>query len=479
VTIIQLRRLRGALISAPAAHPFLLGLWFVLDVARRGIHPDFAGAVAFLAVLIAVTAAARLLLGRLFRTPVQAGLATTALLIPLLCFEEVRQFLATLDPRLAEFGVVVPMMLGFVALSVVLLRHSKADLSVLHGAMNASAIVFVVWVLFPFIKEANATSIPDQPRSIVAVPQGAALSSTGASSSYPDIYYILLDAYTAPKSLSRFWGYENSEFVSALERRGFYVAGDSKSRYTSTVQSMASTLNMDTLTKEEELFPAIRNNLLVRYLQAKHYTVENLSPFDLGESPAYYTYFTDVRGANEGFSSYFFHTGPGIVIASFLVERLPEENLRILSRLTALSGEVAATPRFVYAHLMSPHGPFGFDRDGSLIPLIKRGRWNSLPAYLNQLIGTNRLLLPVVDTILARSSRDPIIIIQGDHGSRIIPGAENRNEAHTIFNAYHLPSGGARLLTPSISPVNSFRVVLKYYFDEDVPLADAGEQNTR
>ena len=90
------------------------------------------------------------------------------------------------------------------------------------------------------------------------------------------------------------------------------------------------------------------------------------------------------------------------------------------------------------------------------------------------MIGTNTLLLPIVDSILAHSARDPIIIIQGDHGSRIVPGAVNQEESHTILNAYHLPADGARYLTPSIAPVNSFRVILRYYFHEEIPLADLG-----
>jgi hypothetical protein len=68
-----------------------------------------------------------------------------------------------------------------------------------------------------------------------------------------------------------------------------------------------------------------------------------------------------------------------------------------------------------------------------------------------------------------------VIIIQGDHG----PGGhldwdslENSClwERTSILNAYYLLGSEASGLYPSISPVNSFRVVLNAYFGADMPL---------
>jgi len=39
-----------------------------------------------------------------------------------------------------------------------------------------------------------------------------------------------------------------------------------------------------------------------------------------------------------------------------------------------------------------------------------------------------------------------------------------------ILNAYYLPGAGTRALYPTISPVNSFRVVFNAYFDTNLPL---------
>ena len=75
----------------------------------------------------------------------------------------------------------------------------------------------------------------------------------------------------------------------------------------------------------------------------------------------------------------------------------------------------------------------------------------------------------LVDRILAKSRRPPIIILQADHGPRNEapmdrPTARSLREGAGILNAYYLPDSGGRGLYASISPVNSFRLVFRNYF---------------
>jgi hypothetical protein len=77
-----------------------------------------------------------------------------------------------------------------------------------------------------------------------------------------------------------------------------------------------------------------------------------------------------------------------------------------------------------------------------------------------------------LDKILADSPEPPSIVLQGDHGPDAFfnPSDLDRvtsialQERFAILNAYHLPNGGSELLYPKISPVNTFRIILKYYF---------------
>jgi hypothetical protein len=84
------------------------------------------------------------------------------------------------------------------------------------------------------------------------------------------------------------------------------------------------------------------------------------------------------------------------------------------------------------------------------------------------LMYVNYRILQVVESILEESSEPPIIIIQGDHGPKRNMSSNFARLAN--LNAYYLPEGGAARLYPSITPVNTFRLIFDYYFGADLPL---------
>jgi len=98
-----------------------------------------------------------------------------------------------------------------------------------------------------------------------------------------------------------------------------------------------------------------------------------------------------------------------------------------------------------------------------------------IAGYRRQIQYINNLILEMVDAILAQSETQPIIIIQGDHGpgaylhwgslERTLPA-----ERFGILNAYYFPDQDYAALYPSISPVNSFRVLLNQFFGGDYAL---------
>jgi hypothetical protein len=123
-------------------------------------------------------------------------------------------------------------------------------------------------------------------------------------------------------------------------------------------------------------------------------------------------------------------------------------------------------PTFAYMHVVSPHPPFVFDAEGN--PTYPADFWNEdrqyppslyTAGYKNQLTHLNNKMLQAIDTIVAKSETLPIIIIQGDHG----PWLQPQNKRMWILNAYYLPGHNDKLY-PSITPVNSFRLVFDSYF---------------
>jgi hypothetical protein len=116
-------------------------------------------------------------------------------------------------------------------------------------------------------------------------------------------------------------------------------------------------------------------------------------------------------------------------------------------------------PKFVFVHMMATHDPFVINAQGEFHAYPDNGAYDEdfKEGYSNVIQYTNRNLELLVDKILAKSGTTPIIVLQGDHAFRNGSGLE-------ILNAYFLPEGGDKLLYPTITPVNTFRVIFDQYF---------------
>ena len=61
----------------------------------------------------------------------------------------------------------------------------------------------------------------------------------------PDVYIIVLDAYTGIESLSSVYGFDNSPFLDSLGSRGFRLPDSPRANYTKTFLSVGTMLNRD------------------------------------------------------------------------------------------------------------------------------------------------------------------------------------------------------------------------------------------
>jgi hypothetical protein len=95
--------------------------------------------------------------------------------------------------------------------------------------------------------------------------------------------------------------------------------------------------------------------------------------------------------------------------------------------------------------------------------------------YIEQLRFVNAKTLEAVDRIRAAARRPVVIVIQGDHGpgSELDFGSAERThlrERLGILNAFCLPDRDVSTLYPSVSPVNTFRIVLGRVRGRPIPL---------
>jgi len=324
-------------------------------------------------------------------------------------------------------------------------------------------------------------------------------SSSPIEQNLPDIYYIILDAYSRDDFLLSAFQFNNSPFLTSLEQMGFYIARCSQSNYSQTKLSTSTTLNLNYLETfyDREVEGEIRQTKNIdKYIKNSEARVilQDLGyqtvAFETGWGITQFTdadYYISRENKNSGkpglfsplneFEALFIHSSAlSFVIAVFppLADILlpffvyPNQNHREivlftldqLERIPSLQG-----PKFVFAHILSPHKPFVFGPNGEL--LIKEPSYRK--GYPNQIIYLNKRIEHLVKQIIQNSAIPPIIILQGDHGAGEWVVLDGRL---AILNAYYFPEGGSQHLYPSISPVNTFRVIFNTYFGMDYELLE-------
>jgi hypothetical protein len=284
----------------------------------------------------------------------------------------------------------------------------------------------------------------------------------------PNIYYIVLDEYPGGKELKSYFNYDNSEFEEMLKSRGFYIANNSYCNYCFTFPSDATTLNMEYLTGNEDLRYMLVNSKVKNNLNNIGYNFVMLQKF--GRNSFLYD--------NSTFNNILFD----LVNMTFLAKPLGENCLRgdsqrkmILEQFEALGNLVnTVEPTFVYAHIMIPHRPYLFDQNGVHLSYLVRffEHPGNAKLFLNQLIFANKIINKMLDKLINESKIRPIIILQGDHGPR--PFYKDNKEwlklRMSILNAYLLPQEARQSLYDSITPVNSFRLILNKCFGVNLDL---------
>jgi len=329
-----------------------------------------------------------------------------------------------------------------------------------------------------------------------AIAAGRAYGREGAGY-YPDIYYIITDSYSSGNSLKMFYGFDNSDIITWLKNQGFVLPEKTRPNYGQTALSLPSSLNMgyindvmDTsgLKDSPDMSPLKRlmaHSALVRFLKSRGYTVVKFI-FGYTITDAFVA---DITVQPEGgfflheFTNHLANTTILICFRNFVesVGLMGASARRVMTMLEGLP--ITATkinsPKFVFAHILCPHPPFIFDKNGPTGKYVNadisrnklRNETEKLEykkGYLGQIEFLNKQLKKTLYKIIHNSKRPPVIIVQADHGSGMSYYEEisktNIYDRFSILNAYYLPYGGNKIIYDGISPVNSFREVLNYYF---------------
>ena len=503
-------------------HPLVFTTYAILALAAFNIQ-ELALDQASRSLVLGAAASLLLLLTAyaVFRDWHKAGVIASALLLFFFSYGHLYAYLQRVEVVgviLGHHRYLLPACALLVFLIVVWLLRRRHPLDQATRLLNGLAIVLLAFPLFTIgrywlelSREGDLNPLTLAPRSELFAPEGIPM---------PDIYYIILDGYARSDFMREEFGYDNSEFIRYLEDKGFYIAQNSHTNHFYTAFSLASSLNMEYVQDlgvplERVNYPSdfvgpIRHGLVRTQLEELGYTtVAFRSGWVATEwiDADYYLSPDEVdlealaeRPSLNAFESLLVWSSATVILRYAGLDTFdnwvgargdqPFDLLREIIRAAFDNLQTVPDlqgPKLVFAHIVAPHSPYLFDAQGNALDpsgpftLAEDPALSGLPEtvqkYRGQAMFVSAKVQEVVDLILERSVNPPVIIIQGDHGASVGesfrsidgPGVPQRA---AILNAYYLPFGCDRYLYPTITPVNTFRVVFNCYFSASYPLLE-------
>jgi len=358
-------------------------------------------------------------------------------------------------------------------------------------------LIFLMVTNFWWIAAANFNIGRIEQTSIAAAPLD--IVKCRETTVKPDIYYLVLDAYAREDILKKYYDIDNSGFTAFLKDSGFYVADKSYANYPRTLLSLSSTLNLDYHIKFNSrpldnslLIQQLRDSQIMSFLQACGYETYSFATGFPGTEMT-----TSDHYLSPKYNLNYFHYSlisltplqllltKGIFYSVFDAQR---QRIKFsFANLPELAGHDQGAPRFVVSHITAPHEPFVFDSLGQ--PVNNQLTFEAMyiitsekiastyrKYYADQLKFITNMTSQTINNLQKNIDRPAIIIVQSDHGpassyefdlDKLTPSY--LYERFSILNAYYFFDGNYTSFYDSISPVNSFRLVLNQYLGQDLP----------
>jgi hypothetical protein len=340
-----------------------------------------------------------------------------------------------------------------------------------------------------------AQIVPAYVRHPFELPLTPLPAPAAARADRPNIYHLVLDGLGRPDVLQARYHVDLSEPLRSLAASGFVLEQNAVTNYAQTYLSIPSMLNADYLhipssgateNSRRPLHDAVQHNAVFAALRRAGYEITFLAsdysatednaqattcqcpPTMFGEFEANVIYRTPFRSLLPGGFDYVPH-------------RNRVEHTLDAFGTAARSG--ASRPRYVFAHVLSPHPPFIFAADGTFAPPMRaftvfdgsmypgtaaeyRAGYAAQAQYL-----VRRAAAAAASII--REDPGAVIIINGDHGPRLGFSATDArltdaDEVVPIFLAIRWPAGSPAA-PPVDSLVNLYRAVLDRALGASLP----------
>ena len=487
-------------------HPVLLAVFPILFLWAENVGETEPGEVVVpLAMAAAVAILGFLVLRAVLRDGRRAALLVSLGVLGFLLFGHVENALRPL--RITEGRLLLGWAVAgaVAALFILRTRRDLGSATVLANVVGAVLVVnSLATVGFHELSEARsgvpASSVAPSP---VASPAPSSAASPAPAASQRDVYYLVVEDYGSARTIDQYHGLEDDGFFAWLEQSGFTVLPDTRSNYGRTPLSLASSLNMTYLDEVAAQYGPefggyapisrmVRDPAVGRFLKDRGYTFIQLgSQYTLTAS-------SDLADINPRFrlTSDFQAVLYETTILPAIATRLGIEdgrdgrqvNYEAIRWQLAQFPDLAALPgpKFVFFHTFLPHHPFVVDAEGDYVPRSVELTRSKQERYQTQWSFIHREMRTLIERLLAVPEAErPIIVFTTDEGPNpegmpTVGGdiawgkatTEELDQKFSIFAAYLLPGvdPAEAGIYPTMSSVNSFRVVLNSYFGTELPL---------
>jgi len=467
------------------AFPLLFSLFPVLSLSSNNLtYVDLASIIRSLLISILFTFIIYLLLFIVTKNIYKSALLTFLIQTIFFSYGHAYFFLETRAPGVFRHRyILLAFLVIFVSGTILIFRSKRRSHSLIRYLFWVS-LILVVTSGYPTVARTIQARI-SKDKHVAELFNAQKQTSQLVK---PDIYLIILDSYTRADVLRDEYQFDNSEFLQELSDQGFYIGTCSTSNYPSTRFSIGSLFESNYL---QDIFPDGNQNPFsdsfvisnLRSLGYSVYSFENRSKghFDLGEDrllsrqhPLDQNGF-GASGLSE-FESELLET-TFVKVFIDMPQLLPfldlskaeyfEHYQQVKYTVSELPNLVnVSSPKFVFVHMLVPHEPYIITENGEYKYTSNKDK----NGYIAGIKYINQQMLSIVHILTSESNISPIIIIQGDHGSAL-PGVTSEMR-HSILNAYYVNDLARANLYPSISPVNTFRVIFNAYFGTNLPLLE-------
>lgn len=368
-----------------------------------------------------------------------------SILFVILLWKPIIDFIGTLSLTESSPGLIALIFQSILGLFFILIIN-QFFLHRLKSINNFLVIAFIISALSEvMIYKHNFGYSDTEIRLEDEIPQDGMMSINNNINTkmLPHIIYVVPDRYGNLEGIKENFDFNNKDFYSELSERGFVVNEFARSNYPYTGISLASTLNGSYIERNKNnnerslVFPYIRNNKLFESLFKLNYKIYNFDNWWYGTS-----YISKVSYSfMENNQRYFSKPTETILktytpFYSILNEALGgsfvENECNLMSKYldeieNILSNSNDVEPKFVFAHLLMPHEPFLFDKNGNCNsnaydkidtndyknPEVWKKRQLMYADYMEYF---NQRILVIFDKLSKETSRDIIFVIQADEG---------------------------------------------------------------